>query len=160
MNGLKVVAVGASMLALGACAQGSGPGQGQIVGTGAGAAVGGIAGYLLGGRSATGAVIGALAGGLIGNRIGALLDEREQARLAEASRQAAEARTGEKVAWQATDAQGKPTASGWVVPISDPAPGADGKPCRQVRQSAEKGGQTSEQDVTLCRSDSGWVMPA
>lgn len=149
-------------LSLAGCAEtgGSGPGQGQLIGTGAGAAVGGVAGFLIGGRSATGAVIGTLVGAVIGNRVGAALDEREQQRMAEASRQAAGARTGERITWASRDEQGRTTASGWVMPVTDAAPAATGgTPCRKMRQSAEKNGRSTEEEVTLCRGESGWVMP-
>ena len=44
------------------------------------------------------------------------------------------------------------TASGWVVPKSEPYQKPDGTTCREVTQNVSKNGQTQSQDVTLCRT--------
>jgi hypothetical protein len=57
------------------------------------------------------------------------------------------------------------TASGWVVPKSEPYQKPDGTTCRKVTQNVSKNGQTQSQDVTLCRTQvaqadgSNWVIP-
>ena len=57
------------------------------------------------------------------------------------------------------------TASGWVVPKSEPYQKPDGTTCREVTQNVSKNGQTQSQDVTLCRTQvaqadgSNWVIP-
>jgi len=57
------------------------------------------------------------------------------------------------------------TASGWVVPKTDPYQKPDGTTCRDVTQSVSKHGQTQSQDVTICRTQvaqadgSNWVIP-
>ena len=57
------------------------------------------------------------------------------------------------------------TASGWVVPKTDPYQKPDGTTCRDVTQSVSMYGQTQSQDVTICRTQvaqadgSNWVIP-
>jgi len=70
------------------------------------------------------------------------------------------------VAWKRTDPATKQvTASGWVVPKTDPYERADGTTCRDVTQTVEKGGETQSQDITLCKTQvaqahgSNWVIP-
>lgn len=158
MRKIVVLALCAGLLA--GCQTTTGMGDRETTGTAGGAVLGGLAGYFIGGRSVGGAVIGALAGGILGNRIGASLDQREQQRVAEASQRAASARTGEQVQWSAVNEQGQTTASGWVMPTSEPVQAANGQTCRQIRQVATKGGQTQQEDVTVCRAqNSDWVMP-
>lgn len=135
-------------------------GQNQLLGTGIGGILGGVAGSFLGKDGAVGTVLGALVGAVVGNQLGALLDQREKEGLANASQRAAVAPAGEQVAWSTPDDKGKQTASGWAMPVGEPETSADGKGCRKVRQSADKGGKTTTEDVTLCREESAWVMPA
>ena len=60
-----------------------------------------------------------------------------------------------KVQWKRTDPQTNTvTASGWVVPKSEPYQKPDGTTCREVTQNVSKNGQTQSQDVTLCRTRS------
>ncbi|MGC1180096.1 MAG: glycine zipper domain-containing protein [Methyloceanibacter sp.] len=93
-----------------------------------------------------GAVIGAVAGGLVGSAIGKSLDDEERRQLALASELAAEQpvvpRTPPKnVQRKRTDPKTKTvTASGWVVPKSDPYQRPDGTTCRDVTQSVSKNG--------------------
>ena len=135
-------------------------GQNQLLGTGIGGILGGVAGSFLGKDGAVGTVLGALVGAVVGNQLGALLDQREKEGLANASQHAAVAPAGERVAWSTPDDRGKQTASGWAMPVGEPETSADGKSCRKVRQSVDKGGKTTTEDVTLCRKESAWVMPA
>ena len=135
-------------------------GQNQLLGTGIGGILGGIAGSFFGKDGAVGTVLGALVGAVVGNQLGALLDQREKEGLANASQRAAVAPAGEKVTWSTPDDRGKKTASGWAMPVGEPETAADGKSCRKVRQSVDKAGKTVTEDVTLCREESAWVMPA
>jgi len=148
------------------------PGSRQQMGTGIGAVAGGVTGGLLARRNpVAGAVVGAVAGGLIGSAIGRALDQEERRQLALASELAAEQPVvlkvpPKKVQWKRTDPQTNTvTASGWVVPKSDPYQKPDGTTCREVTQNVSKNGQTQSQDVTLCRTQvaqadgSNWVIP-
>ncbi len=135
-------------------------GQNQLLGTGIGGILGGVAGSFLGKDGAVGTVLGALVGAVVGNQLGALLDQREKEGLANASQRAAVAPAGERITWNTPDDKGKQTASGWAMPVGEPETSADGKSCRRVRQSVDKGGKSTTEDVTLCRDESAWVMPA
>ena len=116
-------------------------------------------------------MIGAVAGGLVGSAIGKSLDDEERRQLALASELAAEQPVVQhappkKVQWKRTNPQTNTvTASGWVVPKSEPYQRPDGTTCREVTQNVEKDGQTQSQDVTLCRTQvaqadgSNWVIP-
>jgi surface antigen len=141
------------------------------MGAGIGAMAGGVTGGLIARRHpVAGAVVGAVAGGLIGSAIGRQLDEEERRQLALASELAAEQPVvkqvpPKKVPWKRTDPKTNTvTASGWVVPKSEPYQ-RDGTTCRDVTQSVSKNGQTQSQDVTLCRTQvaqsdgSNWVIP-
>ncbi len=151
------------------------PGSRQSTGTGIGAIAGGVTGGLIADRTGNnpvgGAIIGAVAGGLIGGAIGKSLDDEERRQLALASELAAEqpvvlAAPPKKVQWKRTDPKThEVTASGWVLPKSEPYQRPDGTTCREVTQSVSKNGQTQSQDVTLCRTQvaqsdgSNWVIP-
>jgi surface antigen len=150
-------------------------GPNQQAGTGIGAVAGGVGGALIarnnGLNPVAGAVVGAVAGGIIGNAIGKALDDEERRQLALATQRAAEQPVvpntpPKKVQWKRTDPATKTvTASGWVVPKTEPYQKADGTTCRDVTQTVEKGGQTESQDVTLCKTQvaqadgSNWVIP-
>jgi surface antigen len=168
--------VAALALAAGSLVAGCGaPGSRQQAGTGIGAVAGGITGGLIarhnGMNPVAGAVIGAVAGGIVGSAIGKSLDDEERRQLALATQQAAEQPVvphapPKKVPWKRTDpATNTVTASGWVVPKSEPYQRPDGTTCRDVTQSVDKGGHSQSQDVTLCRTQvaqsdgSNWVIP-
>jgi surface antigen len=151
------------------------PGSRQQAGTGIGAVAGGITGGLIakhaGINPVAGAVVGAVAGGIVGSTIGRALDDEERRQLARANQQAAEQPVvphvaPKKVPWKHTDpATNTVTASGWVVPKSDPYQRPDGTTCRDVTQSVDKNGQSQSENVTLCRTQvaqadgSNWVIP-
>jgi surface antigen len=166
-----VLVLGAGSLLAGCGA----PGSRQAAGTGIGAVAGGVTGGLIARRAGFnpigGAVIGAVAGGLVGSAIGKALDDEERRQLALASELAAEQPVvrnapPKKVQWKRTDPNTNTvTASGWVVPKSEPYQRPDGTTCREVTQNVSKNGQTQSQDVTLCRTQvaqadgSNWVIP-
>jgi surface antigen len=167
MKALIIVAAAASLVT--GCGA---PGSRQQMGTGVGAMAGGVTGGLLARRNpVAGAMVGAVAGGLIGSAVGRALDEEERRQLALASELAAEQSVvknapPKKVQWKRTDsATNTVTASGWVVPKTDPYQKPDGTTCRDVTQSVSKNGQSQSQDVTLCRTQvaqadgSNWVIP-
>jgi len=148
------------------------PGSRQQMGSGIGAVAGGVTGGLLARRNpVAGAVIGAVAGGIIGGAIGKSLDDEERRQLALASELAAEQPVvphapPKKVQWKRTNPETNTvTASGWVVPKSNPYQRPDGTTCREVTQSVDKNGHSQSQDVTLCRTQvaqadgSNWVIP-
>lgn len=166
------------ILLIGACslvAACGAPGSRQQAGTGIGAVAGGVTGGLIARRAGfspvAGAVAGAVAGGLVGSAIGRSLDEEERRQLALASELAAEQPVvsqapPKKVPWKRTNPKTNTvTASGWVVPKTEPYQRPDGTTCRDVTQSVSKNGQTQSQDVTLCRTQvaqsdgSNWVIP-
>jgi len=169
---LKLLPALALASLLGACVTN---GPRQEAGTGIGAVAGGIGGALIannnGVNPVAGAVVGAVAGGIIGNAIGKALDDEERRQLALATQRAANAPVAPnqppaKVAWKRTDPATKQvTASGWVVPKTDPYERADGTTCRDVTQTVDKGGETQSQDVTLCKTQvaqadgSNWIIP-
>jgi surface antigen len=166
-----VLVLGASSLLAGCGA----PGSRQSAGAGIGSVAGGVTGGLIarnaGFNPIGGAVIGAVAGGLVGSAIGKSLDDEERRQLALASELAAEqpvvkSAPPKKVQWKRTNPQTNTvTASGWVVPKSEPYQKPDGTTCREVTQNVSKNGQTQSQDVTLCRTQvaqadgSNWVIP-
>jgi surface antigen len=151
------------------------PGSRQSAGTGIGAVAGGVSGGLLARRAGinpvAGAVMGAVAGGLIGSAIGKALDDEERRQLALASELAAEqpivrSAPPKRVPWKRTDpSTNKVTASGWVVPKSEPYQRPDGITCRDITQNVSKNGRTQTEDVTVCRTQvaqndgSNWVIP-
>jgi len=169
---LKLLPALALASLLGACVTN---GPRQEAGTGIGAVAGGIGGALIannnGVNPVAGAVVGAVAGGIIGNAIGKALDDEERRQLALATQRAANAPVARnqppaKVAWKRTNPVTKQvTASGWVVPKTDPYERADGTTCRDVTQTVDKGGETQSQDVTLCKTQvaqadgSNWIIP-
>lgn len=166
-----VIVAGASSLVAGCGA----PGSRQSAGAGIGAVAGGVTGGLIARRAGFnpigGAVIGAVAGGLVGSAIGKSLDDEERRQLALASELAAEQPVvrqapPKKVPWKRTDPKTNTvTASGWVVPKSEPYQRPDGTTCREVTQSVSKDGKSQSEDVTLCRTEvaqadgSNWVIP-
>jgi surface antigen len=103
--------------------------------------------------------------------IGKSLDDEERRQLALASELAAEQPVvphvpPKKVQWKRTNPETNTvTASGWVVPKSDPYQRPDGTTCREVTQNVDKDGHSQSQDVTLCRTQvaqadgSNWVIP-
>lgn len=160
---MRFVAALLMLSLLSACANGENPfgmGSRETVGTAGGVAGGALLGGLLGGTK--GAIIGGLVGGVIGNRVGALLDRREQERLAAAAQSAAA--QNKKVAWSAPPdpKTGKPTAKGWVTPKKTYV-SSNGQTCRVVTQTVTKNGQTANEDVSLCKvaqnGQTKWVAP-
>jgi surface antigen len=102
-----VASVLATSVLVSSCAtQGS---QNQTTGAVAGTAVGTGLGFLI---PYGGGTLLSLAGGYVGARIGAYLDEKEKREMAEASvRAAANAKTGERVAWGEANSTGQPPAT-------------------------------------------------
>ena len=116
------------------------------MGTGIGAVAGGVTGGLLAGSSNPVGRRGDRRGRgrLIGGAIGKSLDDEERRQLALASELAAEQPVvthapPKKVQWKRTDPETNTvTASGWVVPKSEPYQQPDGTTCREVTQSVEQ----------------------
>lgn len=158
---LRVVVGVLALAVLSACANGENPfgmGNRETIGTAGGAAGGALIGGIFG--DTKGAIIGGLLGGVIGNRVGAMLDKREQERLAAAAQAAAA--QNKKVAWSSPGPSGETTASGWVTPKKTYT-ASNGQTCRVVTQTATKNGQTQSEDVTLCKTaqngETRWVTP-
>ncbi|MGE5504451.1 MAG: glycine zipper domain-containing protein [Actinomycetota bacterium] len=67
---------------------------------------------------------------------------------------------GAKTAAKPTTPAQPPSATGWIIPTSDPYRTADGRTCRDLKQVATKNGDTREQSVTACKSGAGgWEIP-
>lgn len=152
--GIALVAAGA--LSLAACETSNGIGgmtRGQTIGTAGGAVAGGLAGYAISGGP-IGTLIGAAAGGVIGNRIGNWLEGDAHEAAAQAAARAAE--TGERVTWRRTGATFQTEKEGWAEPAGRSFRSSDGRTCRNIRQSATRGGETIEDTVRLCHGPDGW----
>jgi len=153
-----VVAAGlVAALALSGCEGTEGVGgmsRGQTLGTAGGAAAGALAGYAIS-NGAVGALIGAAAGGLIGNRLGNWLEGDSQQAAAVAAARAAE--SGETVTWKKTGATFQTAQQGSATPTGAAFTRADGKTCRNIRETATQGTETREDTVTLCKGTAGWA---
>lgn len=111
--------------------------------------------------------IGSNAKQVISPKMEALLEDREEAALAEAVQRAATGVTNGQVNWVAASADGNSsTANGRIVPHGD-ATSAGDRTCRQLLLKTWKGaGDPVEEQLTVCRptqaSTSGtiWVRSA
>jgi len=63
--------------------------------------------------------------------------------------------TGTPLEWAAADPAGVQTARGIALPVDDAQRSVRGRVCRDLWQSADKAGQTHQQQITLCRYDYG-----
>jgi len=79
----------------------------------------------------------------------------ERRQLAEASQRAVLSITGTPLEWAAADPAGVQTARGIALPVDDAQRSVRGRVCRDLWQSADKAGQTHQQQITLCRYDYG-----
>jgi surface antigen len=161
-----------SMLVLGCATQGQKPSQNETTGAVAGSALGSALGFVI--PYGGGALLG-LAGGYAGARIGSYLDEKEKREMAEASvRAAADAKTGERVAWGASNSIGQPTsateqssASETTTPTSASTSTIKKPPktakSTKTKPTSESGGATSGSAVKTAGADanaaSGYVVP-
>ena len=126
--------------------------------TAIGATVGGVGGYMLGGKHKDLWTVGGVAAGaFVGNRIGQYLDETSKQKMEKSSQKAIV--TGKSQDWSNPN-QG---VSGHVEVVEDngvrSTDGTANKPCRTVRQTIwlKDGTETSE-DVTACQGANGWEM--
>lgn len=138
-----------SALALSACQTG---GTKQTVGGLGGAVLGGLAGSQIGGGSgrlwATGA--GAVLGALLGSNIGASLDKADQMYAERAADSAHTAPVGETISWNNPDSG----HHGTVTPVRD-GTSANGRYCREYRNTVYIGDQPQEAVGTACRNPDG-----
>jgi len=100
----------------------------------------------------------------VGSEIGRRLSQPERQVLADASQKAVTGVRDTRLAWAAEGPDGKPTAEGWIAPVSDPYRSPHGLICRDVRQALVRPDQTLAQELSLCREDlpSGaavWTIP-
>jgi surface antigen len=157
-------ALSASFL-LSSCATGpDGPTNNESTGAVVGSVLGAIIGAAVFKNKAEGAALGALLGGATGFAVGSYLDKRERQALAEASRHALDAPTGKRLEWtsQAPAAAGAPTvttASGWLIPVSDPYVAPNGQTCRKIQRGVVKNGRTRQEERAFCKAQSGWDVP-
>jgi hypothetical protein len=160
MNAVKtIVGATAAIAMVAGCAtheQGGPSNQtmGTILGAGAGGLIGGLAF-----NSAGGAIGGALVGALAGNLVGRALDQRERARLAEATTQAFSAEINQPTTFTveptttptATTKSAPPTVV-TAKPVGPIAARSDGSTCRPIELTATKDGRTSTETTTFCQA--------
>jgi hypothetical protein len=158
MNAVKtIVGATAAMAMVAGCVtndQGGPSNQtmGTILGAGAGGLIGGLAF-----NSAGGAVGGALVGALAGNLVGRALDQRERARLAEATTQAFVAETNQATTFTVeptttTTTKSAPPTVVTAKPVGPVASRSDGSTCRPIELTATKDGRTSTETTTFCQA--------
>ncbi len=122
--------------------------MGTVLGAGAGGLIGGLAFH-----SAGGAVGGALIGALAGNLVGRALDQRERARLAEATQQAFVAQTNQPTSFTVEQtAKSAPPTVVTAKPVGPTAARSDGSTCRPIELTATKDGRTSTETTTFCQA--------
>lgn len=152
----------AAALGLGGCAQdGSqhawGMGTKQTVGTAGGAVLGGLAGSAIGSGSgqlwATGA--GALVGAFLGSSIGKSLDRADMKYHENAFQQAHSAPLHDTISWQNPENGHR----GSVTPVNEGVHTANGRPCRQYRQTIVVDGQAETAYGKACQNADGtWSL--
>jgi hypothetical protein len=164
MNAVKtIVGATAAIAMVAGCAthdQGGPSNQtmGTILGAGAGGLIGGLAF-----NSAGGAIGGALVGALAGNLVGRALDQRERARLAEATTRAFGAEINEPTTYTVeptppttptttTAAAAPPPTVVTAKPVGPVASRSDGSTCRPIELTATKNGRTSTETTTFCQA--------
>lgn len=150
MRVLKIAAVGALALSLGACAN-TGMGPKQTGGAVLGAIGGGLLGSQIGGGSgqliATG--VGTLIGAAIGNSVGQSLDRADQAYLGNASYQAFE--SGRPQQWN------NPQSGNYGYVNPGPTYQTGGGHCREYEQTIYIDGRPERGTGTACRqADGSW----
>lgn len=136
-------------------AQAQGMGPKESTGTFSGAVLGGAIGSMFGGDAAgriVGGLAGAAIGGMIGNRIGASLDEEDQRRLAQATRQAMSSGGASKFSNSRTGVKGS-------ARVTKTSKNPSGQTCRTVTQEVVlKNGSVSRDTVTGCKGLNGWSV--
>lgn len=122
-------------------------------GTGLGALTGALVGANFGKGEGKMLAVGAgmLAGAFIGNKIGAALDERDKAAMAQTSQKALEfSPTGKAVEWRNPDSG----HYGYVTP-SNTYKASDGRYCREFSQTVVIGGEQQKAYGKACRTPDG-----
>ena len=155
MKALKVLVVAATIVSLGACAQGRG--DKEVAGTLVGAAAGGLLGSQIG--SGTGQLVavgaGVLLGALLGSEVGRSLDKADQAYAAQTYQTTLEqAPVGQTNTWVNPDSGNQ----GSYTPVKT-YQADNGRYCREFQQTVTVGGQTESAYGTACRQpDGSWQI--
>lgn len=143
-----------AVLVLPGCADLSGVGPKQGIGTLGGAAAGGLAGAQVGkgkGQLAMTA-LGALVGAFAGSSVGSSLDRADELHADRALQRAGAVRTGQRITWKNTDTGN----SGYLVPTTAPRQTSAGV-CREYQQTITVGGRTQQGVGTACQqTDGSW----
>ena len=151
MKNIRVVFIGAIVLALAACTDGSGPKQ--TAGTLIGAGLGGLAGSQIGSGTGKLAAVGAgvLLGALLGGEVGKSLDRADRLAMRRTTQHALEKQpSGTSSTWRNPDSGNH----GSITPR--PAfQNSSGKYCREYQQSVTVGGQQQNAYGTACRQPDG-----
>lgn len=138
------------------CADMSGVGPKQGIGTLGGAAAGGLAGAQIGkgkGQLAMTA-LGALVGAFAGSSVGSSLDRADELYADRALQRVGSVRTGQRVAWRNTETGN----SGVLVPTTAARRTSAGV-CREYQQTITVGGRTQQGFGTACQqSDGSWQI--
>ena len=146
----------AMSLILPGCADMSGVGPKQGIGTLGGAAAGGLAGAQIGkgkGQLAMTA-LGALLGAFAGSSVGSSLDRADELYADRALQRVGSVRTGQRVAWRNTETGN----SGVLVPTTAARRTSAGV-CREYQQTITVGGRTQQGFGTACQqSDGSWQI--
>lgn len=153
----RVLLIGALVLPIGACQNKQQ--TGMAVGAASGAALG--ATLARGSDKPAAILVGALLGAIAGTIVGYHLDEADKAKAEAASRQAAQASSGERIYWSSDkNAQ----VSGYAEQVKPVSPttqvatsSAGSRTCRKVREVVIMQGKEQVQEADYCLSGSQWI---
>lgn len=154
-----------STLALTACQQGVGIGQGstgglgtkQTIGAATGAVLGGVLGSKVGKGSGAmvGTGVGVLLGTLLGSELGASLDKADMLYAQQATNRAYSAPVGQAISWNNPESG----HSGTVTPVREGINNSTGRTCREYKQTIYVDGRQETGVGQACKnSDGTWSV--
>ena len=160
---LAMIAV--SAMALTACTQGVGVGQGSTTGLGNKQMIGGATGAILGGvlgskvgkgsGQLVGVGVGALLGTLLGSELGASMDKADMMYAEQATSRAYTAPVGQTISWNNPD-NGH---SGTITPTREGVSNTSGRTCREYTQTIYVDGRQQTGVGQACKnSDGTWAI--
>ncbi|MBL8641990.1 MAG: glycine zipper 2TM domain-containing protein [Alphaproteobacteria bacterium] len=150
-----------STMALTACQQGVGVGQGSTTGMGNKQMIGGATGAILGGvlgskvgkgsGQLVGVGVGALLGTLLGSELGASLDKADLAYAQQATDRAYSAPVGQSISWNNPESGN----SGTITPTREGVSNTTGRVCREYTQTIYVGGKKETAVGQACKAADG-----